>query len=427
MSTGAPCVVMVDPYSTGALLAQELDQRSYAVIAMWTADSSELRWRMPKAAKGFPEKFFAEVDEQATVALTADLVRDVAQSEPLAVICGGDTGVKLTDALSEYMGLRGNTTAGGVKNRRDKQMQQEAVKSAGLRSTRSVCGHTWWEVKGFTEAEEFPIIVKPLESSGNQGVKLCHTEGEAETHFHRLANSQRKGGPQREAIILQEYLKGAEYMVDCVSRDGVHKSTMVWVTDHGPANGSDFVLFGIRCVPSGSPLAQELIAYVHGCLEALRITDGATHTEVMMTETGPCLVEVNSRCHGANGSWMPLALALTGYTQVEACVDAFMNAEAFDRLPHAPPDFMAFGILAMLLSYHEGHAESTCFDKVRELQSVVFLEEQMSAGRWVKKSTDMPSLIGMCVLVHADPTVVERDLEAIREMEQEGSLYVLAD
>ena len=58
---------------------------------------------------------------------------------------------------------------------------------------------------------------------------------------------------------------------------------------------------------------------------------------------------------------------------------------------------------------------------------MVFLEEQMSAGRWVKKSTDMPSLIGMCVLVHADPTVVERDLEAIREMEQEGSLYVLAD
>ena len=34
-----------------------------------------------------------------------------------------------------------------------------------------------------------------------------------------------------------------------------------------------------------------------------------------MTETGPCLVEVNSRCHGAAGSWMPLARALTGYTQ----------------------------------------------------------------------------------------------------------------
>ena len=145
------------------------------------------------------------------------------------------------------MGLRGNTTAGGVKNRRDKQMQQEAVKSAGLRSTRSVCGHTWWEVKGFTEAEEFPIIVKPLESSGNQGVKICHTEGEAETHFHLLANSQRKGGPQREAIILQEYLKGVEYMVDCVSRDGVHKCTMVWVAHSFLSIFFHLLLFDVMC------------------------------------------------------------------------------------------------------------------------------------------------------------------------------------
>lgn len=47
-----------------------------------------------------------------------------------------------------------------------------------------------------------------------------------------------------------------------------------------------------------------------GCLDALRVTNGATHTEVMMTEDGPCLVEVNSRCHGANGAWMPLVQAL---------------------------------------------------------------------------------------------------------------------
>ena len=41
---------------------------------------------------------------------------------PLAIICGGDSGVKMTDALSELMGLRSN---GGAANRRDKQVQQE--------------------------------------------------------------------------------------------------------------------------------------------------------------------------------------------------------------------------------------------------------------------------------------------------------------
>ena len=34
-----------------------------------------------------------------------------------------------------------------------------------------------------------------------------------------------------------------------------------------------------------------------------------------MTETGPCLVEVNLRCHGAGGVWMPVARAFAGYTQ----------------------------------------------------------------------------------------------------------------
>eukprot|EP00434_Breviolum_minutum_P046714 symbB.v1.2.042722.t1/scaffold10833.1/size1476/1 len=43
----------------------------------------------------------------------------------------------------------------------------------------------------------------------------------------------------------------------------------------------DSIVFLLR------PVAQQLIAYTRGCLDALRITNGATHTEVMMTETGP--------------------------------------------------------------------------------------------------------------------------------------------
>ena len=40
--------------------------------------------------------------------------------------------------------------------------------------------------------------------------------------------SQRKCGSQEAAVLLQEYLKGKEYIVDHVSRDGVHKTTLVW-------------------------------------------------------------------------------------------------------------------------------------------------------------------------------------------------------
>lgn len=41
-----------------------------------------------------------------------------------------------------------------------------------------------------------------------------------------------------------------------------------------------------------------------------------------MTETGPCLVEMNCRTHGGDGAWVPLARGLTGgYSQVR-CVGA---------------------------------------------------------------------------------------------------------
>ena len=378
--------------------------------------------------QGFPEKFHAEVDELATLQETAQALIQAAESEIAAIICGGETGVKMADALSEHMGLRGNTTAGGMENRRDKQVQQDAVKASGLRAVRSVCGRRWEEVQHFVKTETFPIIVKPVESAGSDGVKLCRTPQEAEEHFQLLMNSQRKAGSQfGAAVLLQEYLKGREYIVDHVTRDGVHKTTMVWVYDRRPVNGASFVCFGQQCVASESPVARELIEYTRGCLDALKITNGATHTEVMMTETGPCLVEVNSRCHGAAGSWMPLAKAMTGYTQVDACVDAFLDEVAFNRLPDVPGVFRATGEVSMLVSYHDGHVKSTDFQKVRDLESVVFLEEGLAAGSHVQKSIDLFSLIGMCVLVHSDPSVLAKDLQAIRQMEERGSLFILAN
>jgi len=183
-----------------------------------------------------------------------------------------------------------------------------------------------------------PIIVKPVESAGSDGVKLCHTREEAEAHFHLLMKAQKKVGSQGAAVLCQEFLCGKEYVVDHVSSNGEHKTTAIWVYDKRPANGSAFVYFGMKPVASDSAEALKLVPYVRGVLDALQIKNGATHGEVMMTETGPCLVEMNCRTHGGDGSWVPLAKALTGgYSQVDATLDAFLDARAFQTLPDVPP------------------------------------------------------------------------------------------
>jgi len=216
--------------------------------------------------------------------------------------------------------------------------------------------------------------------------------------------------------------------VDHVSRDGVHKTTLVWVYDRRLANGSDFVCFGQQCVPADEPVAQQLIAYTRGVLDALDISTGATHTEVMMTPTGPCLVEVNSRCHGAAGSWMPLAQAMTGYTQVSACVDAFLDANAFDGLPDVPPSpFLAAGQVVMTVSFHEGIIEAAPgFKQIRSLKSFLSLEENLHVGDKLEKTVDLFGITGMCVLAHSNREVLKSDVAAIRKMEEEGSLFLLS-
>ena len=268
------------------------------------------------------------------------------------------------------------------------------------------------------------MIVKPVESAGSDGVKLCFSRAEVQEHFQLLMQSERKAGAQGAAILLQEYLKGTEYVVDHVSRDGVHKTTMVWVYQKGPANGAGFVYFGQECIPE-CPERQELIAYTRSCLDALHITNGPTHAEVMMTETGPCLVEINSRCHGAGGAWMPLAQEMVGYTQVDASVSAFLSAEAFARLPDVPPSFRACGKMVALISYHEGLVAQTRFEQVQELQSCVSLNAHIRDGDFVKPTIDVFTILGFCVLVHSDPAVLARDLDSIRQMEHAGSLFVL--
>ena len=78
-----------------------------------------------------------------------------------------------------------------------------------------------------------------------------------------------------------------------------------------------------------------------------------------------------------------------------------------------------------LSSYHDGHIRSTHFEKVRELQSVLLVKECVHPGTRVEKTRDDLGYVGMCALWHRDPAVLASDVEAIREMEQKGSILVL--
>lgn len=282
---GRKAVLIICPYSTGCCVALELQVLGYHLICVWPRGFSEhMKAHEPASCRGLLN-YAVTLDEADTVRDTAALVRDVASKyhwEIAACVCGGEAGVDLADALSEEMGLLSNGTA--VANRRDKKVQQELAKAAGLRSVRQASGACLDDVKEFLETERYPLIIKPLDSAGSDGVKLCRTLGEAKDHVNSLIGSEMVNGGYCEEILCQEYLQGKEYVVDHVSRDGVHKTVMVWVYDKRPVNGGDFVYFGDCPIDPGSPEAELLIPYARGILDAIGVKNGPSHGEIIMTE-----------------------------------------------------------------------------------------------------------------------------------------------
>lgn len=222
-------VVFVDPYSTGCVVAQEMARRGYLLIALWTTGfSEEMKTHVPESCGKMV--YFAEMDQQATLEETERVLKEVAMGHQIAAcLAGGEAGVDFADEFSEHLGVLSNGTS--IPNRRDKKLQQELIKKIGLRSVRQAGSDEFADVEQFLKTEPYPVVLKPVESAGSDGVKLCYTFEEAKDHFETLMKGQMVNGGDCPAVLCQEFLKGKEYVIDHVSRDGVHKTMMVWVYD----------------------------------------------------------------------------------------------------------------------------------------------------------------------------------------------------
>ncbi|CAN0359024.1 unnamed protein product, partial [Ectocarpus fasciculatus] len=124
------CVAVVDPFSTGAVVAYNATQLGFKCIAVYSAGLDQLDALTSLVPAGIDLTF------DGIVAFTNKENMATAISgfgwEVVAVMAGAETGVELADAISEHMGLRTNGTALS-EARRNKFVMGEAVRAAGIR------------------------------------------------------------------------------------------------------------------------------------------------------------------------------------------------------------------------------------------------------------------------------------------------------
>lgn len=416
-------IVVVDPFSTGAHLAAEVSNRGLKCARVFSI------WDSPVAAlvlQGLEVEYTATIqhddrneDQDQAIASTIQALRALPYNI-LAVIPGAETGVELADCISHRMGLRSNGEE-GMLARRNKYLMGEKVRSAGVRAVLQRSCTSLEDVRDFLSTLPKPMkcVVKPVQSAGSDDVFLCNTHEEAETAFSRIYGKRNGLGLINESALVQEFLAGKEYVVDKVSRDGVHKVCAIWEYDKRAVNGANFVYFGARSMDPLEPMCQEMISYADCVLDALGIMQGPSHMEIMYTAIGPCLVEVGSRCQGGEGTWLAITKECIGFTQVEVAVDVYLDgAKWFNKLDKKRYKLMKHARDTDMVNRHGGIIRGMPGEKlVRALESFRSMHWEVKVGEYAPMTIDCFTRPGCVQFVNVSREQADADFEALHDLE----------
>ncbi len=169
------------------------------------------------------------------------------------------------------------------------------------------------EVLEFTDEIGFPIIMKLTDSSGSRGVVSCQNDHEVRTFYDCLKKESNSG-----KVLCEEYVQGQEYSIESITTN--NKTKIIAITEKCTSGRPYFVEIG-HVTPPHIP-ESDLIKIknsVISVLDMLEVSHGPTHSEVILSDNGPKIVEVNPR-PGGDQIWSKLVPLSTNIDILELTI-----------------------------------------------------------------------------------------------------------
>jgi hypothetical protein len=405
--------VVVDAYSTGARLAPRFAAAGLPVVHVQSGPRLPEFYMRAFRPGDFAENIVHEGDLDATA-------ERVAAYEPAFVVVGAEPGVALADALSKRLGLPSNGSALS-RARRDKSAMAEALRAAGLRTADALKTADPTEATAWAAARGgVPVVVKPLDSAGTDGVSICADLGAIEAAFAANLGRPNALHGANAQLLVQELLLGTQLFVNTVSWDGVHHVSEVW-RDNKLRRGANFIYDYEELLPRHGEQQDQVVPYVEAVLDALGIRFGPAHTEVMLTATGPVLVESGARMHGSVPDEIVDRCTPSHQTLT---AEAYLDPHAVARRAARHYELAAGAYCVMLISQHEGRIVGDAgLREVEALPSFAGTISMLGPGDQLKRTIDLFSCPGIIYLVDPDRGQLKADYDRIRELDAAGGVF----
>ncbi|WP_405166645.1 ATP-grasp domain-containing protein [Nocardia sp. NBC_01499] len=405
-------IAVIDGFSTGRLLVSELRRRGVDCVHVQTSRDIPEYFLRGFRPSDYSDRLDGEIDPTILAHRLAELRVD-------RVVAGAESGVILADTLTHLMGLPGNRHE-TLAARRNKQLMAETAAAAGIAVPRGRTfgnaddARAWFISNGLTEA-----VVKPLSSAVTDNVRFCCSADDVHHACKAVLSSNNVFGQPNTAVLVQERVHGVEYYANTVSYDGVHRVAELWRYSKRAGSTGSPVYDYEEPVPVHAEETAPLRSFVVAVLDALGVVCGAAHTEVMMTERGPVLIETGARLGG--GTAPDVVQRYSGISQTSLLADMLTVSDGLLDFDDDAVTWSGRLRNVALINMAAGHVRSLDWaERLRALPTLVHLTCGVGPGSYLPETIDLASSPGYVYLTSEDSCDVQRDYEVLRAMETEG-------
>jgi biotin carboxylase len=229
----------------------------------------------------------------------AEVARELHEREPVdGVLCWDEARIHAASYVAEALGLRNGDPA-VIARLRDKGQTRIALAAAGVHQPRSVPVRDLAQALAAALRVGYPAILKPRALGASLGVVRVENAEELRRMF-AFTHDTRGVEPVElpdQPVLVEECVIGEEISIDSVVCDGRVTPLFIGRKVLGYPPYAEEVG---HYVSASDPLLADpaLLTAIQDTHTALGFSDGWTHSEFMLTSSGPQVIEVNGRLGG---------------------------------------------------------------------------------------------------------------------------------
>ena len=411
-------IIVVECLSSSASYIGDIRRMGYEPVLMELPVADSQRDDMRRIHDYYYTLNGDEIPQIVTGGDTYEKTLQIAKElHPAFILPGSDDGLIAATRLAHDLGLPGNAPS-RLDVMRKKDVQQEALRKAGLRSIRGRIVSSVDEALDFLrETKNGKVVIKPEMGGASNGVRICKNKEEIVQALQYNDEMIRNDPGRFLRVLIQEYIEGEEYTVDAVFCGAEPYETMITKYTKKLVNDTEKIYDTAQFMDLHDPELKELREYAMGVNRALGLTHGVTHNEYMIDEKGPVLIEANCRPYGAmvKSSYLDKVL---GFHETLLSLRSYIEPEKLAAEIGSLPVLQAMGMIKVLIIYEDIYVKNVLFEETAK--GFKTCQYYMDAGndRLYGKTIDLSTCGGIFYLA-GKPEDVEADVNLLRRIERD--------